>query len=184
VYAQKQPTFLLATLAALVIGCGGAAKDSASTTETPSVSGGAVSDFTLKDINGRTVTLSDYMHENVVLLSFWAPCCESGKQKTLDAQKLYETYSDQGLAILAITVDEPGRRGEVRTFCKQRNVAFPVLIDEESAVMDQLNPNRMLPFTIIIDKSGEIAWTHEGYVPGDEQLVEAELVKLLGESSS
>jgi peroxiredoxin len=142
-----------------------------------------VSDFSLKDIDGRTVALSDYMYENVVLLSFWAPCCESGKQKTLDAQELYETYSGQGLAILAITVDEPGRRGEVRTFCKQRNVAFPVLIDEQSAVMDQLNPSRMLPFTIIIDRSGDIAWTHEGYVPGDDELIEEALKRVFEQGS-
>jgi peroxiredoxin len=148
------------------------------------IDGGAVSDFSLEDLDGQTVSLSDYLHDNVVLLSFWAPCCESGKAKTVDAQALYEAYGEQGLMVLAVTVDEPGKRAEMRTFCKQRKVAFPVLIDAESSVMDQLNPRRRLPFTIIIDRKGVIAWTHEGYVPGDEKLIEAAVVKVLEADAS
>lgn len=160
--------------------CGGAGTaGTAATTGSAPAASGSVSDFSLRDINGQTVSLSDYLHDNIVLISFWAPCCESGKQKTIDSQKLYEAYADKGLAVLAVTVDEPGRRGEVRTFCKQRNVAFPVLIDAESAVMDQLNPRRRLPYTIIVDRQGRIAWSHEGYVPGDERLVEDAVLEAL-----
>jgi hypothetical protein len=50
--------------------------------------------------------------------------------------------------------------------------------------MDQLNPRRRLPFTIIIDRKGVIAWTHEGYVPGDEKLIEAAVVKVLEADAS
>lgn len=170
----------LLTLVISLVGCGGAgaAGSSPSAQSTQAASGG-VSDFSLRDVNGKTVSLSDFLHDNVVLISFWAPCCESGKQKTIDSQKLFEAYRDKGLMVLAVTVDEPGKRGEVRTFCKQRSVEFPVLIDSESSVMDQLNPRRRLPYTIIVDRQGSIAWTHEGYVPGDEKLIENAVVEAL-----
>lgn len=161
--------------------CGGPAAGAGTRTEP---AGGGASDFSLRDVTGRTVSLSDYLYDNVVLLSFWAPCCESGKQKTIDSQKLFESYRERGLMVLAVTVDEPGRRGEVRTFVKQRDVAFPVLIDSESAVMDLYNPRRLLPYTIILDRRGRITWTHEGYVPGDEQLVEAAVVRILDAGTS
>lgn len=143
-----------------------------------------VSDFMLKDVNGESVSLSDYLYKTVVVLSFWAPCCESGREKTVDCQKLFETYEENGLTVLAVTADEPEKRGEVRTFVKQRGIHIPVLFDVESEVFDQYNPERVLPYTLIIDRNGEIVWQHQGYAPGDRVLIESAVKEILAKQTT
>ena len=56
----------------------------------------------------------------------------------------------------------------------------PVLLDIESEVTNLFNPKRAAPYTCIISKDQEIIWEHDSYVPGDEKLVEAEVLKSLG----
>jgi peroxiredoxin len=77
-------------------------------------------------------------------------------------------------------MDEPETQGDARPFVKQRGFTFPVLLDAETTVTNQLNPRRAAPFSLIIDRDQKISWEHEGYVPGDEKKVEAAVLEALG----
>jgi peroxiredoxin len=163
----------------LFFGCGGASGQGSTTASSPIMSGSGVSDFSLKDINGQSVALSDYMGDKVVVINFWAPCCEASRQITIDSQALYEKMKDD-VVFFGIAVDEPEFRSQVASLVKQRGIKYPVLYDTESDVINQLNPKRALPYTVIIDKSGEVVWMHDGYVPGDDKLIEDAVRKALG----
>lgn len=141
---------------------------------------GNISDFFLKDIDGRTHALSDYLGDNVIVLSFWATWCEPCKKEMSQLQDLYQAHKDDGLTILAISMDEPETQGEVRPLVKQRGYTFPVLLDSESAVTNQFNTRRAAPFNLIIDRRQQIVWSHEGYVPGDEKKLEQAVFAALG----
>ena len=45
---------------------------------------------------------------------------------------------------------------------------------------NQLNPRRSAPFTLIIDKSQNVVFEHESYVPGDETKIEEAVLQALG----
>lgn len=166
-----------AFVAALIAGgCGAPALSAGDDAARPAAS---VGDFSLKDIDGETHALSDYVGKNVVLIAFWATWCEPCKRKTVQHQELYDKYGAQGLTVLAVSMDEPETQGQVRLFARQRELTFPVLLDTESQAVQLLNPRRTAPFTVLVSRDGRIAWEHEGWVSGDEKTLDDEVVKAL-----
>jgi len=169
------------SLALCAASCG-PAKQGAKTTPNPPTPAGAVSvsDFTLDDVDGQAHSLSDYLGKNVILISFWATWCEPCKKEMDQLQTLYDAHKGAGLMILSISMDEPETQGDARPFVKQRGFTFPVLLDTETLVTNQLNPRRDAPFSLIIGRDQKISWEHVGYVPGDEKKVEAAVLEALG----
>jgi peroxiredoxin len=168
-------------LALCAASCGAAPGGAGTTPPKPPVAGGgSVSDFTLDDVDGQARSLSDYLGKNVILISFWATWCEPCKKEMDQLQTLFDAHKDKGLMILSISMDEPETQGDARPFVKQRGFTFPVLLDAETLVTNQLNPRRAAPFSLIIGRDQKISWEHEGYVPGDEKKVEAAVLEALG----
>jgi peroxiredoxin len=145
--------------------------------------GGAIGDFSLKDVDGRTHSLSDYLGSHVVLISFWATWCEPCKKEMNQLEALFKEHGDSGLMVLSVSMDEPESQGDVRPFVKQRGFSYPVLLDTDTQVTNQFNPRRAAPYSLVIDRQEQISWTHEGYVPGDEKKLEAAVLAALGSSS-
>jgi peroxiredoxin len=181
------PSFVIPSMLAslLLAACGGApptagAGDGAAAGARGGASGGSITDFTLNDIDGRSVSLSDFLGEKVILVSFWATWCEPCKKEMVQLQALYEAHAAAGLQILSISMDEPETQGDARSYIKQRGYTFPVLLDTETLVTNQLNPRRAAPFTLIISKGHEVVWEHESYVPGDERKIEEAVLSALG----
>lgn len=181
--------FVLAvTIAALAAGCGATPVTTGGKVDGPEGGGksggsGEVADFVLKDVDGRSHALSDFLGKNVILISFWATWCEPCKKEMDQLQALYEAHAANGLMILSISMDEPETQGDVRPFVKQRGFTYPVLLDTESQVTNQFNPRRAAPYSLIIDRNEKTSWTHEGYVPGDEKKVEAAVLEALGKGA-
>jgi len=184
------PSFVIPSLLAslLLAACGAApptagAGDGAVAGARGGGGGGSITDFTLNDIDGRSVSLSDFLGEKVILVSFWATWCEPCKKEMVQLQALYEAHAAAGLQILSISMDEPETQGDARSYIKQRGYTFPVLLDTETLVTNQLNPRRAAPFTLIISKGQEVVWEHESYVPGDELKIEEAVLSALGKTA-
>lgn len=152
-----------------------------STTSTDNAVGG---DFVLKDIDGRPHALSDYLGQKIIVISFFAMWCEPCKQELSKLDALYRSHKAKGLIVLAISMDEPQSRGEVRSFMKRRGISFPVLLDTESTVTERFNPRKSAPFNLIINLAGDIVWSHEGYVPGDELKMEQEVQRVIDDATT
>lgn len=157
------------TIALAVAACGGAQDGGTS---------GRSSDFVLRDTAGRTVRLSDYRGQ-VVLLNFWATWCVPCAAELPHLQRLYQQYRDQGFVVLAISMDGPETSAAVDTHARRYGLTFPVLLDEETRVVGVYNPKRTAPFTVMLGHDGAVAGTREGYTAGDEIAIEAEVAALL-----
>jgi len=136
-------------------------------------------DFTLKDLDGNPAKLSDYYNKNVILIDFWATWCVPCIKELPHFQKFYDRYKEKGLKILSISVDGPETVALVKTFVKRYKYSFPVLLDTESKVVALYNPRVILPYTILIDREGNINYVHQGYSPGDENFLEQKIIELL-----
>jgi peroxiredoxin len=176
---------------ALSSGCtpaqsGGAAASSTSTpaaaaTETAKAepgAGAAASDFTLRDVDGRSVSLSDYAGK-VVLIDFWATWCVPCEAEIPHLQDLYEKHKDAGFVVLAISMDGPETIASVAPFVRRYNLGFPVLLDEETKVVGVYNPKRTAPLSVLIDKTGKIVRVRSGFTAGDENLIADDVSKAL-----
>jgi len=138
-------------------------------------------DFTLKDIAGRPHKLTDYFPEHVVLLDFWATWCVPCVKELPHLQRLQDLYGTRGLQVLTINIDGPDRLASVSGFFARYGYTLPVLLDTGSEVVSVYNPRLNLPYSVLLDRQGTIRYAHQGYSPGDEQILEREIVELLGE---
>ena len=57
----------------------------------------------LTKLNGRTVTLSEYLKKGPVLINFWATWCSPCKKEMVYLDKFERKYKDEGLSILSIS---------------------------------------------------------------------------------
>jgi len=119
--------------------------------------------YKVKDIDGKDVSLSRYAGKVLLIVNTASLCGNTPQYAKL--QKLYETYKDQGLCILAFPANnfgsqEPGDNGQIKTFCTGKyNVTFD-LFSKISVKGDDKAPL----YQFLTDKTtdpqfgGEIEW--------------------------
>ncbi len=141
--------------------------------------------FTLKDTNGKKVSLSDYKGKAVVV-DFWATWCAPCKVEIPWLAKLYEQYGNQGLVVLGISEDDLDTDDKAALFKQKREIAesaaklginYPVLIDD-AKVADPYGGVDALPTTFYVDRNGKVVAATIGLVDRDE--IEANIKKALG----
>ena len=132
------------------------------------------SDFTLTNLNGKTVTLSDFK-DKVIILDFWATHCPPCIQEIPDFVKLYNKYKNKGLVVIGISLDRGGAAG-VKRFCQNKGVNYPIVIGNYE-VTKNYGGIRYIPTTFIIDKNRNIVKKFIGYTSIDA--FESEIKKLL-----
>lgn len=125
-------------------------------------------DFTLRDMNKQEVTLSE-LEGNVVLINFWATWCVPCMVEMPYIEALYEEQKDNGFVVLAISADDARSSSKVKPTVKSKGWTFPVLLDTQTKVVAQYNPQKTLPYTVLVDEKGEVIWKHQGYTAGDEE---------------
>jgi peroxiredoxin len=136
-------------------------------------------DFSLRDVNGKEVTLSQYQGK-VVVMQFWATWCGPCKVEMPHLQKIYSELQDKGMVVLSVSSDDARTASQVKPFVSKMKYTFPVLLDKESTVVGAYNPSKTLPYLVIIDKNGDVVQRHSGYNPGDEVHVREEVEAALG----
>jgi peroxiredoxin len=164
---------------AAMLGCGPEpAAGPGAQSPTPAAGPGAAPDFSLPSTDGRTVRLSDYRGKTV-LIDFWSTTCDPCMAEMPHLVDLYKAKKDKGFVVLAISLDGPESLGDVNRVVHDKEMIFPVLLDQETTVVARYNPKREMPFWALIDKNGSIVKSKAGYTPGDEKLVAAEVSKLV-----
>ena len=150
-----------------------------SSSESSSTFSGSAPDFMLEDLEGDEFHLAEHLGDEVILLNFWATWCEPCRIEMPHLNRLQQELGDQGLRIVAISMDGPESVSRVRGHVNRYDYDLTVLIDRDSEVTQQYNPRRGAPFNVLIDRSGSIVWSHEGYAPGDEEELEAQIREAL-----
>lgn len=137
-----------------------------------SLTGQRAPDFTLKDLAGKSFTLSSQKGK-VIILVFWASWCPPCREELQSLNKLYRMYKSRRLAIIAVSSDRS--LAAVKEFVAQNPVDFEVIFDEKLAVSRDLYKAFMVPTTFIIDQRGIIFKKHFG----EQDWTKPELVKEL-----
>jgi peroxiredoxin len=172
----------IAALAAGLSACGGAqpaATTAAPTGDTTSSTGTIAPDFTGRDVVGKTFRLSDHVGKDVVLLDFWSTFCEPCKAEFPHLRAMYDAQKAKGLLVVAVAMDGPETVADVPSFVRRFEIDFPVVTDEDSRIASLYNPKKSMPLSVLIDRTGRIVTVREGYTPGDEKLVAADVQKAL-----
>jgi len=143
---------------------------------------GDAPDFSLRNTENDDVKLSEFEGQ-VVLLSFWATWCVPCQVEMPKLQEMHSELADQGFTVLAISTDDSRSKSRVKPMIKSKGYTFPVLYDTDTKVVTQYNPEKTLPYTVLIDREGNVAYKHSGYSEGDEVHLREEVDKLLAPAS-
>ena len=139
-------------------------------------------DFSLRDINGKEVSLSSYKGK-VVLVNFWATWCGPCKLEMPHLDKMDRDLEAKGFEVISISTDDARAASKVKPIIKRGGYGFTVLLDKDTSVVSQYNPAKTLPYNVLIDRDGNIAKVFQGYNPGDEVELRHEVEALLGSGS-
>ncbi len=134
----------------------------------PSLEGGnAAPDFVAQDIaTSDSVTLDAYSGK-VVLLNIWATWCEPCKEEMPAMERLHRELGDQGLEVVAVSVDVTGKEPITR-FVQEYEITFDVLHDREQRIASAYQVFA-LPQSFVIDREGRIALREFGPVEWDSR---------------
>ncbi len=136
----------------------------------PGVEGAAVGDpqpgFRHGDLDGQWVSAADF-EDRLLLVNFWATWCAPCRREMPVLQDASEAHAED-LAVVGIAIDDPG---PVRDFVDQLGISYPILIGGADVLTTQRawgNASGALPYTVLVDRQGQIAWQHMGEVSADE----------------
>ena len=109
-------------------------------------------DFTLKDLDGNPVTLSQYRGK-AVFLNFWASWCPPCREEMPAMERLNQALAGKDFVMLAVNVEQD--LGTVRAFLQGTPHSFAVPLDPEGKVQRLYDVYRF-PETYLIDRQGRI----------------------------
>jgi len=122
-------------------------------------------DFTLKNVAGENVRLSDFKGK-VVIVDFWATWCGPCRKGIPDLISLQNEYKNK-IAVIGISVDQENTKRGVPDFVKQMGINYPILYFNEKVVND-FGGISAIPTTFIIDQKGNIIKKMIGLYPRSE----------------
>ena len=122
--------------------------------------GKPIGDFTLLDLDGKSVNLSDYQGK-YVLLNAWATWCPPCRAEMPDLNEFYQAHQDEGFEILAINAGET--RDKAALFADSYNLSFKIVLDSNGMVLNSLGINAF-PTSVLIDPQGKVAMIHIGMI--------------------
>lgn len=132
--------------------------------------GNKIPSVVLKKLDGSKINSSTFTNNGKpIIISFWATWCKPCK-KELDAihENYEELVKETGVKLIAISIDDVRSSGKVITDVKAKGWEYEVYLDENSDFKRAMNVNNV-PFTFLVDGSGNIVWSHNSYTEGDEE---------------
>ena len=130
-------------------------------------------DFSLPQLNGERLILSDYRGK-VVLLDFWATWCDPCREEVPHFVELQNKYRDQGFQMIGVSMDDSPE--PVRDFYQQFKMNYPVVMG--NARTGELYGGVLgLPIAFLVGRDGRIYSKHTG--PIDTSSLDQEIAALL-----
>jgi thiol-disulfide isomerase/thioredoxin len=144
-------------------------------TATQSLIGTALPQFSMLGLDGVREDVSQWQGK-VRVINFWATWCPPCKREIPAMVALQESYGRQGLQIVGIALDNSEAVSE---YVKESGINYPILLgDEAIGIAEKLgNDMGVLPYTVIVDQLGNVAYVHYGEMERDA--LENEIKKLL-----
>ncbi|GAC1651130.1 MAG: hypothetical protein NVS9B15_11170 [Acidobacteriaceae bacterium] len=122
--------------------------------------------FTLSDLEGKKVSLSDFKGKPLVV-NFWATWCGPCKVEMPWFEEFRKKYSAEGFEILGVADDPDAGKDAIATTARKLGVTYPILLVDPKMEKAYGDPE-VLPMSFYVDKTGRITEVTAGLGTKDE----------------
>ncbi len=138
----------------------------------------------VKNLKGELVETKSFSNDGrPFVINFWATWCKPCILELQNISEVYEQWQKEtGVKIIAISIDDVRNSKRVAPFVKGRNWKYEVYLDENGDFRRAMNVNHP-PHSFLVDKNGNIVWEHNGYAPGDEEILYRKIRELIERDS-
>ena len=119
--------------------------------------GQSAPDFSLTNVDGQNMSLSDFKGK-AVILNFFASWCPPCRAEIPDFVELQKAYADKGFTFIGVSLVDAK---ESKDFASKMNINYPVLVDD-GKVSALYGPVRSIPTTFVIDKNMKVVKMYIG----------------------
>lgn len=121
--------------------------------------GDRVDNFTLKNVDGRMVSLADYKGKGVILI-FDCNTCPYSRAYNDRIIELHDKYSPKGFPVITINTNDPDMSpgdsfDEMARRAKRKNYTFPYLVDESQEVGHAFGATNT-PHVFLLRRTGNV----------------------------
>jgi cytochrome c biogenesis protein CcmG/thiol:disulfide interchange protein DsbE len=130
-------------------------------------------DFTLKDMNGKDVTLATFKGRPLVI-NFWATWCGPCKEEIPAFVQLVDKYKSHKLTVLGISIDDTA--DDLKKFAGDYKMNYPVLVGlGHDELLETYDAQFAVPVSWFVTSEGCVSVKHIGTATKDwfEQQVKA-----------
>ncbi len=132
----------------------------------------------LKDMEGNVVNTAELGLEGPIVISFWATWCSPCKRELNTIHELYPDWQDAtGVTLVAVSVDDQKTMNAVSMYVNGKSWEYIILMDPNGDFKRAMGVNNV-PHTFLIDKEGNIVYSHNNFALGDEDHLYEEILKL------
>jgi cytochrome c biogenesis protein CcmG/thiol:disulfide interchange protein DsbE len=138
-----------------------------STADDGKVLAGPAPNFTLEDISGEPLSLSE-VKGKVVVVDFWATWCGPCLMSIPELVDLQDKYEAKGLVVVGISVDDEVSKGELLAFKEKMRINYRVLKANNKVYEDYFGRTSgfSIPTLFVIDREGKVRDRFVGFTPG------------------
>lgn len=159
----------------LVPGKAEGAQQTTTEVDQPHMLGKMAPDFTLKDLSGKKVSLSDFKGRPV-LVNFWATWCGPCKVEMPWFEQFHKQYAAEGLEILGLTDDADAGNDVIAKTAQKTGATYPILLTD-GKVQTAYGGLDVLPMSFYVDRNGIVVEETAGLGGKDE--IEAHIKKTI-----
>jgi thiol-disulfide isomerase/thioredoxin len=130
--------------------------------------------FSLASNNGE-ISLDQYRNQ-IVYVDFWASWCKPCRESFSFMNEMQKKYADKGLQIIAINLDE--ERSAADDFLSKYPAQFKIAYDPQGTTPASYGV-KVMPTSYLLDRRGNIIFTHKGFKQSQTDELEQHIVKAL-----